>query len=327
MSVDQIRADANAMAEAWREQLGGEPTIHALVLTVAQGTCETVMGRAWPGPDGLVGTDDDENNVGATNLRSLTAEELAIVAAAGIVPTVGPGHEARARAAEAAILAAGLPLASGDKAGIPIPRAHIHCDSRPLKGGGTQPYFVWFAAFGSLKDGCRYYLHIAAEGPTHARARAVLENPNGTEEDFAAALRAQGYYTGLHDNSTAEGYAANVKAYASWLRGVTPGIRAALAGWQPSAGPVPLEPPPVPPFDLRKLGDVQRALNALGCGRPFLADDGNIATKSIAALGFYQGACLNEAGDSLIDVTGKVDGPTLFGLARDLRALGLEVLT
>lgn len=367
MSVEQIRSDAQAMATAWKRRFNYNPTLHALIFLVAQGTHETSMGRAWPGPDGIPGTADDENNVGACTLRAVNAAEYAAIAAkaqaalASIgkpargtltfvrtnamawvdaqgeklpltaeelaavtpwLPTVGAGHGQRASNAEAAIVGSGLPLASGVKGGIVIPASHIHCDSLPLKGGGTQPYFTWFAAFANLTDGCEYYLHLAVENKP---AMAIVTNPAGTEQQFAAALRAQGYYTGFADNSTPEGYQKNVDAYANSLRALTPGIRAALTGWQPDFGAIPAAPPPIAPFDLKKLSDVQRALNTLGCGRPLLKIDGDFAKKSLAALGFYQGACLTGAGDDLIAVTGEVDDPTLAGLRRDLTALGLEV--
>lgn len=313
MNPDQVRSDAEAMAEAWREQLHAEPTIHALVLAVAQGTFETQMGRAWPG----------SFNVGACTLRGLTSEELGAVTAAGLHPTLGANREQICRAAEAAILAAGLPLASGVNGGVTIPTSQIHSDSRPVPGGGTEVYFCFFAAFGSLVDGCRYYLHLAAEGKP---ARAVLENPAGTEQSFAAALRAQGYYTGRFDNSTPEGWQKNVDAYANALRALTPGIRAALAGWQPSSGPIPVTPAPVPPFNLSTISGQWRALQALGCVRPMREFNGDTAYWLPAALGFYQGGSLAVDGVTPLDVDGRGGPQTQAAMARDLRALGFEVI-
>lgn len=232
---------ATAISQAWQAQLGDWPSLHAVVFGVAQGTIETKGGDAWPGPDGLVGTVDDENNVGACTLRELNAAERAAVARAGIVPTVGAGHAERARQAQAAIVAAGLPIPSGV----------IHCDSSPKKG----PYFVWFAAFrddvpgdghGQVK-GWRYFVRALCGSPGHLKgAYRVLVDPAGTEDQHARAAYAQHYYTGFHDpdktytvgGREVSGAEANILAYASSLRSVTPALRQLLAGFDPSACPI-----------------------------------------------------------------------------------------
>jgi hypothetical protein len=68
-----------------------------VALGVSVAIHETLAGDAWPGPDGIVGTSDDENNWGATTLRALnSAEQWALatdalerIIAAGIEPPVG----------------------------------------------------------------------------------------------------------------------------------------------------------------------------------------------------------------------------------------------
>lgn len=352
------------MAEAWRLQLKSEPTKHAIILCVAQGTFETQMGRSWPGPDGLVGTEDDERNVGACTLRALSSAEYGAISAAMVsalnkagfeprgelvwldiahvgwqdadgdrtnlttaelavvmpwLPTVGKGHQDRAKNAEAAVLAAGLPLPSATKAGIFIPRSHVHCDSFPLKGGGNRPYHTWFAAFASLVDGCRYYLHLVA-GPGK-RARAVLENPNSTERDFAAALRAQSYYTGFFDNSTSEGWQKNVDNYSASLRRLTPAIAAVLDDWKPrDTEPAPAATPL--PLNLHLPTDQWRALQFLGFVRPLA----QVLTERrlTASVGFYQGAHFGDVEDEL-SVDGDCGPKTRAAMRRELRAIGIEV--
>lgn len=326
------RDKGNAWAGGWFDRLGVLPTLHAVIFGLADGQLESGVGDYWPGPDGIVGTQDDENNVGCCTFRRLNADELAAVHAAGIVPTVGDGHEARAKAAQAAILAAGLPVASGTIAGIEVPFSTIHCDSAP----GLGPYFVWFAGFGTLREGCAYHVHLLAEGKP---ARVVLENPAGNEQALASAMYAARYFTGVHDPKkfylnghevpagtagAVNGAQANIDAYAGGLRRWTPEIRAALTGWSPDIGPIDPTPPAITPIDLNNPADLQRALNLLGMARPVLKLDGAIASKTIAALGFYQGTCLDGQG-GLVDMTGKFDGPTLAGLRRDLVAMAIPV--
>ena len=125
MTPDRIRLKATAYTMAWARIFGTEPSLHNVMLGLAPALFETAAGDSWKGPDGLLDTEDDPNNWGATTLRPLNSAELAAVAAAGIKPTLGPDRDKRARDAEAAIRAAGLSL----------PRGEIHCDSRPTKKG------------------------------------------------------------------------------------------------------------------------------------------------------------------------------------------------
>ena len=159
---------------------------------------------------------------------------------------------------------AGLGLASGSLAGITVPRSHLHCDSRPVKGAGNVPYFVWFAAFNTPADGCEYFLHLLCGKPeTPKRARTVLEM-GGTEQELAAAMYASGYYTGFRDPSTPEGRQANIDAYASSLRAITPSLRFALADWTPppevtaDTEPAPPTEPNAAPLPLDVDWDEQR---------------------------------------------------------------------
>jgi hypothetical protein len=292
MTLSRWHQKANAFVTAWRRRFGNDPTQHAVVLGLSVAQHETRCGDAWPGPDKIPNTADDENNWGACTFRAVNAAEYAAIAqqasqqltasgqalrgtltfqgthvvvwvtptgqklplnqaelaqVAPWLPTVGAGHNQRAANAEAAILASGLGLASGSLAGITVPRAHIHCDSRPVSGGNV-PYFVWFAAFATPADGCEYFLHLLAGNGKPAKA--VLDNPAGTEQQLASAMYSKGYFTGFHDPKTAEGRQANIDAYAGSLRAITPSIRYALADW--SLPPL-VEPTgdtdPAPPTD------------------------------------------------------------------------------
>lgn len=339
-TVERWQGKADAWAGGWLDRFGTLPTIHAVVFGISQAQFETGDGDYWPGPDGLVETADDENNWGACNLRRCSPTELAVIAAAGVTPGVGPDHEKRAKAAMAALAAAGMPVASGEVAGIVVPRATIHCDSAP----GLGPYFVWFANFDTPRAGAAYHVHVLAEGKP---ARAVLENPAGNEYALAAAMYSRGYFTGVHNPKAwylkghevpagtpdaITGSEANIQAYAAGVAVWTPQVRAALIGWTPEIGPIPTTPPPVPPFNLSQARDVQRALNALGCGRPLLDPDGNPGDITTAAIGFYAGGTLAPDGVSPLDVIPYEKGTKTLAeavrnaMARDLRAMNFEVI-
>jgi peptidoglycan hydrolase-like protein with peptidoglycan-binding domain len=204
---------------------------------------ETKCGDAWPGPDGLVDTADDERNWGACTLRGLNAAEAKVLANAHIWPTIGKGHENVARAAMAALAAAGLPPASGPVAGgrLFCPSATLHCDSHTVKNpvtgkSETIPHFAWFANFTSDEDGAAYYLHMLG-----STARAVLAR-GGTAHELASAMYAKYYYGGFHprgtyvakDGTTHDGNAENIAAYESNICYWLPVIHAALdRGSQP----------------------------------------------------------------------------------------------
>ena len=225
MTPDRIRLKATAYTMAWARIFRTEPSLHNIMLGLAPALFETAAGDSWKGPDGLLDTEDDPNNWGATTLRPLNSAELAAVAAAGIKPTLGPDRDKRARDAEAAIRAAGLSL----------PRGEIHCDSRPTKKG-TVVYFTFFATFNDAVGGAAYFIRILAGTPEHPKpAKVVLESPESTERDLAAAMYSQHYYTGVHLEP-----GRNIDDYTAALRRQTPGIRAALMGTNSTA------PPPSP---------------------------------------------------------------------------------
>lgn len=254
---------ADAFVHAWRMNYGDDPSLQAVVLGLSVAQHETRAGDAWPGADGVVGTADDENNWGATTLRALNAEERAVLKAAGITPTVGAGHEARAKAAQAAIQAAGLPM----------PQANIHCDSAPSLG----PYFVWFAAFSNPIDGAAYFLKLLCGLKTRKMAYSVLTQ-GGNEVQLATAMYLAGYYTGFYKKAseyvrtgngwremkpgetlptgavTKKGSDLNIAAYAGALQNITPSIRLALKDWHPPSGeptedPAPETEPPLADTD------------------------------------------------------------------------------
>ncbi len=243
---------ADALVHAWRMQYGTDPPFLAIVLALAVAIHETNAGESWPGPDGIVGTCDDEHNWGATTLRALNAAERTVLSAAGILPTVGPVHEARAKAAMLALATSGLPL----------PQAVIHCDSAPNQG----PYFVWFASFKTDVDGAAYFLKLLCGVQQPKAAKAVLLDPAGTELRVAAAMYGAGYYTGFYKKKsvyhqvngkwvevkpgetptepTRLGADLNIAAYGGAMRALTPGIRLGLKDWQPPSGEPTLDPAP-----------------------------------------------------------------------------------
>lgn len=329
--IDRLKRKATALADAWKRRYGVTPAKHTVILALCPPSAETKLGDSWPGPDGVVGTQDDENNWGATTFRQLNAAEAAAVKAAGIAPTVGPGHVEAAKQAMAAIAAAGLPVASGELRGVKVPKATIHCDSKTVLINGAkvqQPYFVWFANFEDESHGAEYYLTFVADPGNPARA--VLDNPKSGVANLAAAMYARGYFWGFKphgvfmtpgvdgimgtaDDEKHDGNAENIAAYAQWLSPHFANISAALASWTPSDAPAPgketdTEPAPPPPLDLNSALDVQKALNLVGCGRTekgLLPEDGNFGDLSKAALGYFEGPAQAVQDGPLIPITGK----------------------
>ncbi len=297
MSRWQDKADA--LGAAWHARYGaGQPggrdlTTEGLALGLGPAQLETRCGDAWPGPDGLVGTADDERNWGACTLRSLNAVEHAVLKAAGIYPTIGTGHNQRAAAAMAALADAGMTPPSGliGTTGIAASSATIHCDSRTVKDANgkpqTIPHFVWFANFATHVDGAAYYLHLLGSS-----ARLVLQNA-GTAHELAAAMYRRGYYGGFKPHSTYtaadgtvhDGNAENIAAYERLILYWLPQIKAALA-------------PPVPttiaPRTLRHgmRGDdvkaLQHALNGFVGATWTLKEDGVFGPRTESAVIQYQ---------------------------------------
>lgn len=256
--MSRSRAEWWEKANALAAGMGGAPSMATVSVLLAVAEGETRCGDAWPG----------EHNWGATTRRSLHAEERAVLKAASILPTVGPGHldvEAKARAALAAAVAAG---AIAD----PGPGCALHCDSTPTGG----PYFIFFAAFPSDEEGAAYFagfFKTAAE-----KAAITAGDPNA----LAAAMFHAGYYTGFHANDPA----ANIADYASNLNRLLPVIDAALVGWSPGASaPVVTEPSDGP--DLGTVEGLQEALNTLGAA-PALVVDGKLGPKTKAAVEAWQ---------------------------------------
>lgn len=266
MSIARWYAKANALAPAMP---GASMRSIAVLLSV--GEHETRNGDAWPG----------ENNVGATTRRPLHADERAVLAAAGIAPTVGPSHiaiEAQAKMAIAAAVSAGTIADPG-------PGCALHCDSTPTGG----PYFVFFAAFPTEEEGFAYF---ASFFKTAAEKQAIAD---GNPSELAAAMFHAGYYTGFHKNDPA----ANIADYAAALNRIFPSIVAALADWTPGADP--------PEPDVGSVAWVQGRLNALGVVTPPLVEDGALGPKTAAALKAYQAS-------NGLDVTGTIDSETVNSL-------------
>lgn len=234
-NTEWYRAKAGALHTAWVQRYIQNPPLNAVVLALGVAVHETRAGDAWPG----------EHNWGATTLRGLNAGELAAVAAAGIKPSIGPGHQELARRAFEAIRAAGLPL----------PQGAIHCDSRPVPGRGNVPYFTWFAVFDNDVDGASYFLKLLCERKDGSKKPAydVLLRPASAESTLAGAMYRSGYFTGVRDpaahyaqiggkwqivtdaeTNAINGAELNIREYASACSRVTPTIRIALKSWSPN---------------------------------------------------------------------------------------------
>lgn len=268
--MTRSRAEWFDKANALSEAVGGslDPKSIAVLLAVAEH--ETRCGDAWPG----------EHNWGATTLRRLHPDELAVIRAASIAPTVGAGHldvEAKARAALAEAVAAGtIP--------DPGPSVALHCDSEPIRG----VYFIFFAAFPTDVAGARYFAGFFKTAAEHAAIAS------GDPYQMAAAMYSAGYYTGFHvktgryetrdgrwvllgsgEQSTGPvkmGAELNVADYASSLARLLPGIVTALAGWSPGAEPPAVTEPASGEPDLGTTEGVQAALNQLGAAPPLVVD-------------------------------------------------------
>lgn len=315
MSTERWQSKAGAFVEGWRRVFGVNPTLHAVILGLAMAQHETQCGDSWK----------LEFDWGATTLRSLTTPERKVLADAGLIPTVGPGHDEVAAKAQAALVAAGLAP----------PNGVIHCDST-TDANGQHPYFVFFFKGEDDADGARYFIHLLAEGKP---AKAVLENPSATERDLAAAAYARSYFwgfkphqhyrtagpdgvVGTSDDIDHDGNTENIDAYANALRALTPGIRAALAGWQPSSGSIPIAPPPVQPYAVNTPQGQWRALLTLGCVRPETLPYSS--QHYLAALGAFQCGNVNAAGEPLA-IDGDAGAETQAALRAALTELGLPV--
>lgn len=263
MDVGVILGLAAAARTGWKLSNTIDLPEHGLVLGLCQGWHETRCGLAWPltnnvGAATLRALDDIEcsalagaaagmlptDEAGLSGRgeyvefarnpqrflwvdsktyvrRTLDATERSFVAS--ITPSVGKGHEDKAREAERWILTAD----------IERPHGQIHCDSAP----GLGAYFVWFATFPTPAEGFQYYWGIVAGRPGRPPkpARAVLLAPGSSEDQFARALYYQHYYTGFHDPKAlmADGRSGaehNIDEYAAALRQLRPQIQGILAG-------------------------------------------------------------------------------------------------
>lgn len=250
MSNERWQVKAKALQDGWVYRYKDQLPIEGVILGLCPAQLETRCGDAWPGPDGLAGTDDDERNWGACTLRSLSVAEHAILKEKGIKPTIGPNRDIVAKSAMQALAEAGLARPSGTVGGEPyinVPSATIHCDSRTVKDAVTGkpvtiPHFVWFANFATHADGAAYYLHLLGDG-----ARSVLK-AKGSSYDLAAAMYRRGYYGGFKphskyiaaDGTEHDGNAENIAAYQKLIDYWHPQIKAALLGYAltPVAKPV-----------------------------------------------------------------------------------------
>lgn len=234
MTPDWYLAKARAFALAWQRRFGRWATVHTVTLGLLSPLLETRCGDSWP----------NSNNWGACTLRRLTQEERAAIADAGLRATIGADHATVAAQAQAAIVAAGLPL----------PQGVIHCDST-TDSNGTHAYFVWFATFTAPWLGADYWLRIVCGAHGARGACQVLREAHSQPEQLAAAMYRQRYYWGMHPHGTPDGDAANIRDYAAAMRRFLPAVTRALTGWSPDKL-APL-PPPAPRLPLSRgmVGD------------------------------------------------------------------------
>lgn len=311
MKPERIRFHDANLRPAWVKLLGRDATVNERVIALSVAIGETRAGDAWPGPDGIVGTADDERNKGATNLRRVNEDERIVIAAKGreliaarpdvpqrdlwhdedrlyfravgerglpmgfewilhkqteptgedygaeyrqavtqleaaalapITPTVGKGHEERARTVNA-LLGEALPNCPAGESPAPSEKfpdgayGTIHCDSHP----GLGPFFVWFASFATPKpddederDSWFYYLRILTR--TGAEKAALASGDPGA---MARAMYAAGYYGGFHvkdklyespkgSGQMVLGSELNIRDYTSVIARQVPSVRAAI---------------------------------------------------------------------------------------------------
>ncbi len=141
---------------AFRRVVGSPPTPKALLLVATPAEFETNSGRAWPGTF----------NFGAVQGRKPTAEEYLEIAAG----TLKEGDILR-------------PTTPG------TPGLVLHKDTDPTLG----PYFTWFVAFATQREGVEHYLNILLR----PEARKVVLG-EGSLRDLATAMYMAGYYVGKH---------------------------------------------------------------------------------------------------------------------------------
>lgn len=224
---------ADALVHAWRMNYGDDPPLNAVVLALSVAIHETRAGDAWPGADGVVGTDDDENNWGATTLRALNAAEYAAIAKRVSEELVSRGRELRGTLifrgtnamvwvtaaaegekqeqrvpltqAELAVVTPWLPsVSAGHAQRATNAQAAIQAAGLPMPQANIHcdsapslgPYFVWFAAFSNPADGAAYFLKLLAGLKSRKMAYGVLTQ-GGNEVSLATAMYLAGYYTGF----------------------------------------------------------------------------------------------------------------------------------
>lgn len=226
MTPDRIRAKASSATAAWRQLHGGAlPSVGELVTSMAPAMHETVLGDAggvWTG----------EDNWGATTERTLSKDEQSTLDAAGVKPAP---YGSSGKAINESVNAARYALKRRGKRW-----KGLHWDSRPVQGGNVS-YFTFFFVPADDVAGAAYYLRALLRG---GAPDAVS---NGDLDALAAAMYANRYYTGFHQDPE-----SNIADYAKALHAVAPTIAAALSGFDPAnPGPVaqrvPIpEPTPVP---------------------------------------------------------------------------------
>lgn len=189
-SLDWYRRKCRAYSDAWVENYGARPGRVNVALAVSVATHETRAGDAWPGEDGIVGTDDDENNWGATTLRALNdAERFALATdalerliAAGVGPRDGEGWErlffdSFKYTREALYLRGGLDVIRAQRA------LEIKADGK----WGPKSEAAFLAAFGPDLEPEDLFPDVDARYPlTEAQARILLPMTPSVAKGHAA---------------------------------------------------------------------------------------------------------------------------------------------
>lgn len=225
---------ANAYAAGWRGAFGADPSLANVCLGLSVAAHETDCGNAWP----------DEHNWGAVQLRAVNADELAVLAAAGLEPPPVKREGAEslgetiARVVDAARTALAVAIVGGKI--LPETRGALHLDSSPVHARGW--YFVFFRRFDDDASGARVFVDTLA---THRSAcRVVLEAPRDLSaassrwtaaSQLAQAMYATRYFEGVHDPAKPGGKQANVDDYAKALAAELAVCVPALADWTPGA--------------------------------------------------------------------------------------------